>query len=337
MQGKPSETEHVILTKFGSELHLVGLDEPARIEGVQWCGGVGDESSDTKPEAFNRSIRPALSHWGGFFWRIGVPKRYGVGAFAFRQCFLPDSYWEQYSWPSSDILTSEEIALAKETMDEHDYLEQYEASWLTAGGLAFHAFDEAVNVRRVPYDPSLPIVVGSDFNVNPMAWVLGHQLGKQRFGVFDELWLRDSNTSRTLDTLYARYGQHKGGWEFNGDATGAARKTSASRSDYIQIRDDTRFKSARVRYPRSNPPIKDRIASCNAMLCNARKVSRLFIDPCCTHLITDMQVRAIDKYGTAENHGDIGHITDALGYIIHIHYPIRVGQTGRADIGTVKA
>jgi hypothetical protein len=42
-----NETELSIFTRWGAELRLVGLNEPARFEGSPWDGGCVDEYADT--------------------------------------------------------------------------------------------------------------------------------------------------------------------------------------------------------------------------------------------------------------------------------------------------
>lgn len=331
LAGSPRVSDLRITTVFGSDLWIVGMDRPERIEGVQWDGGVFDESSDIKPGAFDKSVIPALTWRDGWCWRIGVPKRQGVGASEFRKfCEKglagtdPDT--AAFSWPSSDILTPEQLAYARANLDPKDYREQFEACWETAGGGIFHAFDRDRNVRPCAYRPNMPILVGSDFNVDPMAWVLAHRLG-DRLDVFDELWLRDTNTPATLDKLAARYHDHKGGWEFYGDASGSARKSSASRSDYQHIMNHADFKrmGRSLHYPYANPPVADRFAATNALCLNAAGERRLFIDSRCEHLIDDLEARYYKpRTKEADDTGTLGHITDALGYIVHRLFPIRL-------------
>lgn len=322
-----SESGLIIRTVFGSTLHLVGMDRPERIEGDQWDGGVLDESCDLKPGSFAKSVRPALTHRRGWCWRIGVPKRFGCGAADFK------AFWEMakadtsgayaaWSWPSDGLVPEEDLLDQRVKLDQRDYDEQYGGVWQGVSGLVHFAFDEKLNVQPVKYDPKLPIVVGSDFNVDPMAWVVGHMV-KEEFRFFDEVWKRNCNTRMALDDLYARYGQHKGGWVFIGDASSKARKTSASESDYAQIRNDTRFERSKIAYPRSNPPRADRFAAVNARLCNAAGERRLLIDPKCKRLIWDLGNRAyVEGSSDPDDYGDVGHISDALGYVIHYLRPI---------------
>ena len=41
---RPSESERIIYLPNGSEIHVIGLDKPQRIEGVPWKGGRGCRS-----------------------------------------------------------------------------------------------------------------------------------------------------------------------------------------------------------------------------------------------------------------------------------------------------
>lgn len=329
LKGEPNKSDMVIETVFGSKLYVVGLDKPQRIEGNQWDGGVVDESCDQRPKVFDLSISPALTHRNGWCWRIGVPKRAGTGAKDFKDFFDlgksgEDDEIDAYSWSSEDILTERQLRFARENMDEKDYNEQYKASWETISGLVFYAFDEVLNVQEVTYDPTLPILVGSDFNVDPMAWVVAQRKGDE-LHVLDELWIRNTNTQHSLDRLHQKYGSHQAGMWFFGDATGRSRKTSASESDYVQIRNDKRFAQSRVYYPQANPERASRFASCNALMCNAAKLRRCLVHPRCKQLIIDLSHRAYAQ-GTndPDDYGDVGHITDALGYLIHALFPMRL-------------
>lgn len=328
---QPNSSEMLIETVWGSQLYVVGLDKPQRIEGDQWCGCVIDESSDQRPGVFSLSVMPALTHKNGWCWRIGVPKRVGIGAAEFKRwCGASPNgegpvAEESYTWKSSDILTPEQLRYAKENYSPADFDEQYNANWGQAGGVVFYAFDDVLNVSdQISYDPSLPLIVGSDFNVDPMAWVIMQRPERNKLHVIDEIFVRNTNTKATLDLLHNKYKSHQAGWDFYGDAAGRARHTSASDSDYAQIKSDTRFRGARVWYPKSNPPVANRFAACNAMLLNAAGERRVLIHPRCKQLRRDLTDRAY-KPGTNEpnDYGDIGHITDAFGYPVHYLFPVR--------------
>lgn len=337
--GEPSVSELSIKTVFGSELFLVGLDKPQRIEGLILDGGVIDESSDIKPSTFDLSILPTLVWRNGWVDFIGVPKRFGIGAVEYRdKCRkaakgeLPDS--AVFAWPSAGIVPEDYLELCRTTMDIRDFDEQFNATWLSVSGEVFHAFDSDYNVRPVFYDSSLPIIVGSDFNVNPMSWILGHIKGDV-FEVFDEIWIRNTNTPATLNVLLSRYADHKGGFQMYGDASARGRHTSAYVTDYNHISQDIRLKKLgrTMHYIRSNPSVADRFATTNARICSGDGVRRVFIDQKCEHLILDLESRGY-KPGTREaaDSGDIGHPTDALGYVLHRKYPLSLIILGSQTI-----
>ncbi len=327
--GKPSESELRIKTIFGSELWLIGFDQPQRAEGVQFDGGVIDENSDIKPKTFDLSVALTLAHRDGWCDFIGVPKRFGVGAAEYKaKCKaaaageLPDS--AVFAWSSEGIIPEEMLEMYRATLDARDFEELIHATWLSSQGEVFHAFDSECNLRPCAYDPNLPIVVGSDFNVNPMAWILGHLKG-DTFEVFDEIWVRNTNTPATLDILLSRYANHTGGFQMYGDASARGRRTSAYMTDYNHIAQDARLKAKgrTMHYIRSNPPVVDRFATTNARLCSADGQRHVFIDKSCEHLILDLESRGY-KPGTreADDKGDIGHPTDALGYYLHKKFPL---------------
>lgn len=329
--GGISLTDLSIKTIFGSEIFVVGLDKPQRIEGLILDGGIIDENSDIKPKTFDLSILPALLWRNGWVWFIGVPKRFGIGAVEYRErCELaaagklPDS--AMYAWPSSEIVSPEYLDYCRSIMDEKDFDEQFNAKWVTASGGIFHSFDKQYNVRPCSYVPELPIIISMDFNVNPMCWILGHLKGNI-LEVFDELWLRNTNTVEALNVITGRYANHKGGFQIYGDASGQSRRTSATKTDYVHITSNDVLKrlGRTLHFDTSNPPIADRFAETNARICDGNGVRHVYIDERCKHLISDLETRTY-KPGTrdADDGPDQGHMTDALGYFIHKRFPINL-------------
>lgn len=342
-----SESDKVIETVFGSKLFLLGLDAPQRAEGVQWDGVIIDESSDVKPGTVDLSFLPALSHRNPFLWRIGVPKRYGIGGREFKKVYdeglLPGQEYKTYTWPSSDIIPPAALERARKVLTTEDFEEQYGAAWKAAGGAIYYAFSDEPggNVDgNITYNPDLPLIVGSDFNVNPMAWTLSQPVkvdGVEELHTVDELFIRNTNTPKTLDHLdeWAKKNGQPVKYAFIGDASARARKTSASSTDYLIIANDERFTPKKVLYPKANPPVTDRFASCNAMLCNAAGQRRAKIHPRCKYLIQDLKDSTY-KEGTREpdKTGDVSHSTDGWGYVICRLYPIRLEHGGQGKLYT---
>lgn len=329
-----SESARRLKTVFGSTVWCIGLDQPQRVEGVGWDGCILDESSDLKPGTFDRTVYPALADRKGWCWRIGVPKRFGLGAKEFKRAFeaaLAGTYpqGEAFHWTSKEILDEETILHAARTLDAKTYNEQFNATFETSGGAAYENFTREYHVRHCEYNPHRPILVGCDFNVDPMSWVLCHHyLDLGRLEVFDELWIRGTTTQKSLDLLWDRYKSHDGGWEFYGDATSQARHTSAAQSDYQTIYADKRFRQSgrTVHFPSRNPAVIDRLRSVDALLLNGVGERRLFIDPRCEKLIESLEDSYL-KPGTRDlmksgDEHDVTHPGDGLGYIVHYLFPI---------------
>ena len=343
-QSGRNKSELCITTDSGAKLYVVGLDKPHRIEGIQLDGAVIDECSDQHPNTYTKTILPMLTHRNAWCSRIGVPKRNGVGAAEFKAAFEEglqpnDKGLESYTWSSSTILSKEQLNDVLAQLTAKDAEEQLGGLWVAGEGQIFYAYSETDSVSETAkYDPNDIIGVGSDFNVNPMAWVLFH-VRDGRMYVFDEIYIRNTNTQATLDILYERYGQyHRGGWMFFGDASAQNRHSSTAITDYIQIKNDKRFDEPKAKvifYPTKNPPVADRFAATNAMLLNGLGVRRLFINPKCKYLRNDLMTRSY-KEGTREvdeSNKDSGHITDALGYPIHRLFPLRA-STPMGQIST---
>ena len=77
---KISETELIITLPNTTEIHVLGLDKPERIEGVVWTGGGIDEIADVKKEALHVNVMPALDtvdprrpDYRAWCWFLGVP------------------------------------------------------------------------------------------------------------------------------------------------------------------------------------------------------------------------------------------------------------------------
>lgn len=339
-----NKTESCISTIFGSKLYIVGMDKPHRIEGVQIDGIVIDESSDQKPGTYTKTILPMLTHRNAWAWRIGVPKKSGVGRAEFKDFFekgmSPDSNIASFHWKSSDILTPEQIETFRDQIGDLEFEEQFEAKWLELGGGIYYNFSERNLDSQVSYISHEPIVVCCDFNVSPMCWLLGHLInnedtGLNEFHAFDEIFIRDTNTEATLDRLYALYGDHLAGWLFIGDASARSRKTSASRSDYLIIKNDVRFQDKKIFFPSKNTAVKDRYATVNRALKSASGNIRLKIHPKCKKLIDDFNKMNYEE-GTSDPEDysgtDISHMSDALGYALCKIMPIRVDLVAVPEI-----
>ncbi len=205
--------------------------------------------------------------------------------------------------------------------DENFFRQEVMGDYLSArGGLVYHAFDRAVNVRETKVDRAREIVWALDFNVDPMCSVVVQVERGGEVSVLDEIVLRRATTEMACEEFEKRFGLPRAGVLVYGDASGASMQTTGY-SDYQVIRSYFGSRSARVSYrvPKANPPVRERVSMVNARLRNARGEARLFVDPRCAELIDDLEQVSYREDSTQidkDTDRRRTHLSDALGYLI---------------------
>jgi len=115
VRGKPSETELKMTLITGTEIYVIGLDVPARIEGPPWDGFVFDECDDIKKTAWEDNIFPCFLDRKAWAIFLGVPN--GLNKlYEFSKYHLTDDDWAFFTWPSSEVMPIEEIDKFKDKM-----------------------------------------------------------------------------------------------------------------------------------------------------------------------------------------------------------------------------
>lgn len=323
------ETDLRIVTAFGAELWVVGLDKPQRIEGTPWDGGVLDEYADMKHGTWTGNVRPALSDRAGWCWFVGVPE--GLNHFKdladyARSGIDPD--WGFYSWRSGDILPPEEVEAARRQLDPRTFRQEYEASFEGSTGRVYYAYSrERHEDDSIRVDGTRPLILCCDFNVDPCVWLVIQSDGRY-VRVIDEVALRNTNTVEMGRTALERYGGHRQGIVVYGDAAGSAR-TTTGRSDYALL---ASLGLTDLRVKKANPYVRDRVNAVNAMLENTRGEVRLTHHPRCTTLKRDFEKVEwlADGSGMDKSDRELTHATDALGYYIEYEFPLRVHRPNPA-------
>lgn len=326
MAGPPRETDLEITMLAGTQLRVVGLDVPARVEGVPWDGCMIDEFPNVKPGAWKNNIRPMLGERNGWAWIFGVPDRDQPNQVDYQELHDRaatglDPDWRAYNWPSSDILPPSEIELLKRELDEATYRQEMKGEFVSASSIAFPDFSLQENVGIVSYTPTLPLCWSLDFNVSPMAsLMIQHLNGQVRVlsevcpegksttydacEAFNE-WVVKNNADPTEVCIY-------------GDASGAARDSTSTQTDWSIIRTHQHLKNRnpRVKVPSKNPYIKDTVNAVRARICNAAGEINLIVHPSCKRLIRELQT--LPWPGDLES----GHFTAALRYFCEREYRV---------------
>lgn len=348
--GKPMETDLLIRLVTGSEIVVVGLDKPERIEGSPWDGGGLDEYGNMKPKAWGENVRPALSDRNGWCDFIGVPEGRNhyydlfAAALAQMQELGVQSPWGAFTWKSSEVLPAEEIAAARRDLDPLTFAQEYDASFVNFEGRAYYAFTDANKAKGLAksYDPRQPLLVMLDFNVAPGVAAIGQELrlpsGIIGTAILGEVWIpNNSNTPAVCRKVLTDWKDHVGRVELYGDATGGARGTAKTEgSDWDLARKILKNGSDGIRgfgdrvtyhYPDSNPAERARVNAVNTRAKSAAGVIRLLVDPIAApRVVRDFEGVRTLKGGSGEIDKKVdvqlSHISDAIGYYINVRFPI---------------
>lgn len=340
--GKPQETELLITYVNGSQIQVVGLDKPQRVEGTPWDGCVIDEIADVKATTWPNHVRPALSDRRGWAWLIGVPEGRNH-YYELHKAALADTTgtWKSFTWPSADILPPEEIEAARLDLDPLVFDQEYGASFLNFTGRAYYAFLESRHCAQLAYDPKAPLILCFDFNVSPgVAVVAQEQLLPNKLlgtGVIGEVWIKnDSNTEMVCRRLIHDWGKHEGEVQVYGDATGGARGTAQVEGSDIDLIErqlrPTFGQRLSFHIPTHNPAERARVNAMNSRLLNGAGEIRLMVDPArAPHVVTDLEGVRVVSGGSGEldkkHDKRLTHPTDALGYYVEYRFPITAAGT----------
>lgn len=309
----------IVLNGYGSEIALRGADnyDSLRGVGIDFCAL--DEYADMDPAAWSEVLRPALSDRNGEALFTGTPRGFNHFYDLFQKSQV-DPDWSGWQFRTIDggNVPLVEIEAARRDLDPRVFRQEYEASFEALSGRVYYAFDRAVNVSNQVADHGGTILVGMDFNVDPMCAVIGVRVVDE-LHILSELVLPNSNTTEMAEEIRRR-------WPGRDiivcpDPSGNARKTSApvGQTDFALLR----AAGFRLSVSKKAPPVVDRVNEVNALLCNSEGARRLWVHPNCVQLIKALEGLTY-KEGTSVVDKSLGldHISDALGYLVHQEFPI---------------
>jgi hypothetical protein len=360
---EPSESNLYVELDNKSQIHVIGLDKAQRIEGrtKSWDGCHVAEFGDVKPGVWETNIRPVLADTNGSAILDGVPdpKKTGFAEhkrFAKYACggTLPtteeligaygenpeDPEWCFFAWYSSDVLPPKEMLSIKNTTDTLVYRIEYEANFDEIAGKVYYDYiadyyPKGNLDKDIVYDPSLPIVMGFDFNVNPMTAVLGHvrrnKNDYQEWLLFKGYFLKASNTEQLIRRIFDDYSETYT-FILTPCQSSIARQTSQEitsdgyKTDLAIVKNVAKEygKNLQIAKRTKNPPTHKGISATNTMLNNLR----LRINPNdigLKELIKDFDslsykegTSAIDETDKMRN-----HISAAVRYVCDRHWRVR--------------
>lgn len=338
----------IITLNNGTEIHIIGLDKPQRIEGIGWTGGVIDEIADIKEESIDANIMPALNtvdprrpDYRAWCWFIGVPDGlnhyYRMAQYA-ETANDPD--WELFHWESEEILPPDVIEAAKRTMSAQQYRQEYKASFETATGRIYPDFTKD-NTTEEEIQPHEAIWWMHDQNYTPLSSSIGVKRGDDLY-LLDEIVLTSAVSRQSAIEFVEKYKDHKNKtvWLF-GDPAGRAGEKHGHASDYTAIKDVLKehgwtFKD---RVARKHPAIKDRQNAVRAKICTADGHRSLFVNvtkaPWSWQGLATVQLQKGSTFQEDQTN-QYQHITTAIGYCIAEMWPVAGQAAEPIAVGWVR-
>jgi hypothetical protein len=193
----PNETELSVRLINGSKIALKGADNPDSLRGLGLNFVVPDEFAMLDKTLWEMVLEPALSDRRGRALFVGTPMGYnwaydtylkGIGE--------PQPGWKswQFTTLQGGNVAPDEIEAKRSSMDPRSFRQEFEASFETLHGRVYDNFDRLLNVDASIKDTGGEILIGQDFNVNPMCSIIGVKAG-------DELHILDALEIQTKEAL----------------------------------------------------------------------------------------------------------------------------------------
>jgi hypothetical protein len=296
----------------GSRIELKGGDRYDSLRGNSLSNVILDEAAYIPPDCWEMVIRPALADQRGDAIFISTPAGFNHFHEWYEQAEAePDWQTFAYNTIQGGNVPEEEVELARRTLDERTFRQEFEASFQSFSGLVFPEFDDN-NISDVE-DMGGPILVGLDFNVGIMAGVICSKVG-DTLHQWDEIAVKNSNTDEVAMMLRQRFPDRR--IICYPDPTGRSRKTSAAGATDHGI---LRKYGLEVVAPKSPWAVKDRLNATNWLICNAEGQRRLFVHPRCKNTIKGY--RSVTYKEGAEDFvvdkdPGLEHWIDGAGYLI---------------------
>jgi len=331
--GKIDETELKIFFPNDTTISVLGLDEPARIEGSPWTGGGIDEFGNIKDGAWEENIMPALDtidprrpDYRAWCWLFGVPE--GMNHYYDRCDYASsanDPLWKLFHWKSAEILPLDVIEAAKRVLSPRQFRQEYEASFETADGKIYEDYSSANHTQEL-IKPHERLMWHHDFNYTPLSSGIAVERNNKIF-ILDEIILTSAIARQSALEFVERYQAHQNKTVIiYGDPAGRAGEKHGHSSDYTEIENVLRNNgwSFQRRVKPAAPAIKDRQNAVRAKILNAVGSTSLFVNPAKAPYAHKGLATVQFKKGSTflEEDSQYQHITTAIGYMVDYEYPV---------------
>lgn len=156
MGKKPNDTDLIITLKNGSQLFLMGSDEPDSLRGPEPNCVILEEAAFHKPDVWSKVIRPNLMPKSAPAFFITTPNGYNwfkdLEDEAKRKIAVGDKEWAVYHFSCYDNphISRKEIEDARKDCDtEEVWRQEYLAEYESSVGRVFSAFSDFRHVKKI--------------------------------------------------------------------------------------------------------------------------------------------------------------------------------------------
>lgn len=322
-----------------SRLGVLSLHDPDRARGIKAKTAWLDEGSFVSRYAWD-VISGRLADSNGRMWITTTPNGYNfvrelyARALEEKKAGIPISeravrffHWTSFE---NTFIPKQGLERLRTQYDARTAAQELSGLFVRSAGRIYHGFTQK-NIAPWTFQKHADIIVGQDFNVTKMATVFMQPFQPKGwdngdgFHVFEERLKENTNTHELAQFLREwciSKGVRREQLTIVPDASGSARSTTG-KSDH-QILRDAGF---RVRAPRKNPFVKDRINCVNGLLAPDVGAARLMFDPSVKHTIETLEnhlyVEGSDPPEPDKVSG-LDHMADALGYPCWLRFPLRM-------------
>lgn len=323
----------------GSKVWMVSADGETgdSIRGVHPHGMVVDEAQMLNVDLWQGVLRPTLNNHRGWAIILGTPNgKDNLLYWAYDNGNNPEmTDWSQFTYDiyRTKFISDHEVAELRKELDEDKFQQEFMCSFVkSVNEVVFRHFDPSIHVQTgVEDDDKSPVLVGMDFNVNPMSAVCAVQHGEQ-LRIFAEIVLPNSHTGDMVEELLNRFQGRR--VQIYPDQSGRSNKTSAvGETDFTLLKRAGFF----VYENRSgNPPVSESVKTVNMMLKPKEGEPKILISRSCKTLIDSID-RLRYKPGTSiiDKTKGADHMTDALRYLITYMSPYTMKRRATVEGFTI--
>lgn len=331
---RPSESDLIIYLPNGSEIHVIGLDKPQRIEGIPWTGGGIDEFADIKADSWEANIYPALNtvnptrpDYRAWCWLLGVPD--GLNHY-YDLCQAAEAgiseEYEVFHWMTAEIFP-EMAAEARKIMSRKQYNQEFEASFETANGKIYEDYSKD-NYTNATIEPHEQLHWMHDQNFTPLSSSVAVIRGDKEVYLLDEIVLISAISRQSAQEFVEKFKDHKNKHvKIYGDPAGRVGEKHGHNSDYNDIEDvlSANGWTYERRVKQAHPAIKDRQNAVRAKIKTADGKVSLFVNPVTAPWSHKGLATVQLQEGSAfqeDQKNQYQHITTAIGYFVDYLYPV---------------